>query len=94
MKKRDAATGGAPVPPSRGEPAFAVGTRVRTYATPTADADQVHETGVIVDDFGEVLGPHDHYGRDWALTKRWAIALDTGSLVFRDDSELEHERNR
>ncbi|MBJ8343011.1 hypothetical protein JGU71_29440 [Antrihabitans sp. YC3-6] len=75
--------------------AFAVGTRVRTSPSATADGMRsVEQTGVIVDDFGEVLAPHDQYGRDWALTKRWAVALDSGSLVFRDDDELEHEHAR
>lgn len=47
--------------------------------------------GVIVDDFSESLAAHDGYGRDWAITRRWAVALDGGSLIFRDDEDLEPE---
>ncbi|MFH5229551.1 hypothetical protein [Antrihabitans spumae] len=69
-----------------------VGARVRT-TTSHDDGDAHAEapefvSGVIVDDFGEVLTPHDHYGRDWARTKRWSIALDSGQLVFRHGEEL------
>jgi len=80
---------------SAGERArLTVGTRVRTYSSANSRgtaAQPASAAGVIVDDFGEALASHDHYGRDWALTKRWAIALDTGSLVFRNDNELERE---
>ncbi|WP_345349116.1 hypothetical protein [Rhodococcus olei] len=35
------------------------------------------------------------YGRDWAHPRRWAIALDDGHLIFRDnedlDDDLDHE---
>jgi len=44
---------------------------------------------VIVVDHGDVVVGGGHaYGRDWALPRRWAIALDDGSLVFRNDDEL------
>lgn len=86
--------GSGPADSSAGVPGLAVGTRVRTRASTegkkAAESPSI-EAGVIVDDFGEVLTPHDHYGRDWALSKRWAIALDSGSLVFRDDKDLELE---
>lgn len=92
MKTRSKGSG--PTDSSKGRPGLAVGTRVRTSNSTDSDkakaADSI-EAGVIVDDFGDVLAPHDHYGRDWALSKRWAIALDSGSLVFRDDKDLELE---
>ncbi|MFD6059607.1 hypothetical protein [Rhodococcus wratislaviensis] len=31
------------------------------------------------------------YGRDWALSRRWAIALDDGNLIFRDNEDLDDE---
>lgn len=86
--------GSGPTDSSGRRPGLAVGTRVRTHtsteAKKAAESPSI-EAGVIVDDFGDVLAPHDHYGRDWALSKRWAIALDSGSLVFRDDKDLELE---
>lgn len=76
------------------EPRFAVGTRVVCRmpldASSSTDA-ALYAAGVIVDDFGDVLVAHDSYGRDWAISKRWAVALDGGSLVFRDDDELDRE---
>jgi len=47
---------------------------------------------MIIEDHGDVVADSARsYGRDWALPRRWAIALDDGSLVFRDDDELEDE---
>ncbi|OAK53777.1 hypothetical protein [Rhodococcoides kyotonense] len=46
------------------------------------------EAGTIVEDFAESLCSGDALGRTWARPKRWAIALDSGTLVFADDSEL------
>lgn len=77
-----------------GRAALAVGTCVRTFSSANlrgAKAQSQIEQGVIVDDFGVAVAPHDRFGRDWALTKRWAKALDAGSLVFRDDDEIERE---
>jgi hypothetical protein len=31
------------------------------------------------------------YGRDWALSRRWAIALDDGNLIFRDNEDLDDD---
>ncbi|OZC73956.1 hypothetical protein CH251_12560 [Rhodococcus sp. 06-462-5] len=46
-------------------------------------------SGTIVEDFADSLIPGDRLGRDWAQPHRWAIALDTGVLVFVDDSDLD-----
>ncbi len=46
-------------------------------------------SGVVVADHGDVVTEGGAYGRDWALPRRWAIALDDGSLVFRNDDELD-----
>ncbi|OZC83983.1 hypothetical protein CH254_24180 [Rhodococcus sp. 06-412-2C] len=45
--------------------------------------------GTIVEDFADSLIPRDRLGRDWAQPHRWAIALDSGVLVFVDDSDLD-----
>ncbi len=70
----------------------AVGVRVSTRRTwgPGLVVDPgLLTSGVIVVDHGDVIGGGGHaYGRDWALPRRWAIALDDGSLVFRNDDEL------
>jgi hypothetical protein len=52
--------------------------------------------GTIVDDYADLVVPIEQLGRDWAPTHRWAIALDTGVLVFVDDdafldTELGHD---
>lgn len=94
MRRRSAGDSTGPTESVGEHVGLAVGTRVRTHPssnTGTATNQHPRESGIIVDDFGEVLATHDHYGRDWALTKRWAIALDSGSLVFRNDIELERE---
>ncbi|TXG92218.1 hypothetical protein DW322_21205 [Rhodococcus rhodnii] len=72
---------------------FAVGTRVRTRHSVDRDVapdDRPVTSGAIVDEFDDAGRlSDDEYGRDWAVTKRWAVALDDGPLVFRDDEELE-----
>ncbi|WP_407727544.1 hypothetical protein ACJEDT_25990 (plasmid) [Rhodococcoides fascians] len=46
-------------------------------------------TGTIVEDYADVVrAVDDDLGRDWARPHRWAVALDTGVLVFVDDDEL------
>ncbi|KAA0022261.1 hypothetical protein [Antrihabitans cavernicola] len=79
-------------PADRRPVAWSVGARVRTRHS--RDTDLAPEqwpvvSGVIVDDFGDGADPADsEYGRDWAHKRRWAIALDSGSLIFRNDAEL------
>lgn len=68
-----------------------VGTR-QTWISRLVGDPGLRKWGVIIADHGDVVascGPS--YGRDWALPRRWAIALDDGSLVFRNDDELEVE---
>jgi hypothetical protein len=46
-------------------------------------------TGTIVEDYADVVrAVDDDLGRDWARPHRWAVALDTGVLVFVDDDDL------
>jgi hypothetical protein len=43
------------------------------------------QSGVIIEDYSDLLEDTAHtYGRDWAIIRRYAIALDDGSLIFRD----------
>lgn len=74
---------------------LAVGSRVKTrHSTDPAVPEKKRplEAGKIVDEFGGVEKiDNDQYGRDWAVSKRWAVALDIGTLVFRDDVDLEAE---
>lgn len=45
--------------------------------------------GTIVEDFINVLSASNDLGRDWAQPRRWAVALETGVLVFVDDADLD-----
>ncbi|MFE5707837.1 hypothetical protein [Rhodococcus koreensis] len=80
---------------SKKKPEFSVGTRVKTRHSADhelAEKKWPLEVGVIVDDFAGVQDiSNDSYGRDWAVSRRWAIALDSGPLVFRNDDDLEPE---
>ena len=44
--------------------------------------------GTLVEDFADSLIPAEQLGREWAQPHRWAVALDTGVLVFADDSDV------
>jgi endonuclease/exonuclease/phosphatase family metal-dependent hydrolase len=63
----------------------AVDMRVRVY--PGADTES---RGVVVEDFGDTAG----HGVDIGSThiadpaRRWAVLLDTGSMVFVDTDDL------
>ncbi|QII07855.1 hypothetical protein BH93_22960 [Rhodococcoides fascians A25f] len=61
--------------------AHAVGDRVQ-LRTPDA-------AGVLVEDYA-TIGILDSAaaGREWALPRRWAVALDDGRLVFAADSDI------
>jgi len=50
--------------------------------------------GVIIEDYSDLLEDAAHtYGRDWAISRRYAIALalalDDGSLIFRDTNTID-----
>lgn len=67
---------------------FAVGGRVRVYP---GSSDE--RSGIIVDDFGDDAG----YGVDIGgqhianASRRWAITLDDGNLVFVDSFQLAND---
>jgi hypothetical protein len=64
---------------------IAVDTRVRVY--PGTDAE---DHGVVVEDFGEMpYSPVDIGGQHIAdAARRWAVVLDTGTVLFIDGDDL------
>ena len=61
---------------------IAVGSRVQTTESPP-------RTGVVVEDFGDLAGQEVIIDRDRiAQSRRWAVILDDGCLVFRDAHSL------
>ncbi|WP_415972580.1 hypothetical protein [Rhodococcus sp. 077-4] len=60
--------------------------KVRIHTTDDEAAQDAYESGAIVEDFG-VQTP-DTTSRDWAVARRWAVALDSGRLVFADNEDL------
>jgi hypothetical protein len=71
-----------------GEPQIAVDMRVRVY--PGTDAECL---GVVVDDYGESAGYAVDIGENHIAdpARRWAVQLDTGSLVFVDSDDVAPE---
>ena len=67
---------------------FEVNSRVRVY--PDTDAET---RGIVVEDFGEMTPQAVDIGdRHFAdPARRWAVLLDTGSLVFTDTDQLAPE---
>ncbi len=70
------------------EDVLAVGSRVR-IRVPGFDADgSVACTGVVIEDYADMIIDRGSVGRDWAPVQRWAIALDDGRLIFANDEDL------
>jgi hypothetical protein len=69
----------------KGDAPVAVIMRVRAY--PGTDAEG---RGVVVDDFGETAGYAVDIGSNRIAdpARRWAVMLDTGTLVFTDSDDL------
>ena len=67
---------------------FAIQMRVRVNRE---DSDDAH--GVIVEDYGDHAGYPVEVGRNHIVdaARRWAVLLDSGSLVFADDDHLSRE---
>ena len=63
----------------------AVDMRVRVY--PGTDAEG---RGIVVDDFGETAGYPVDIGENHIAdpARRWAVMLDTGTLVFTNSDQL------
>jgi hypothetical protein len=72
------------------EASFAVGRCVRVY--PGSSAERL---GVIVDDFGDSAGSAVVVGstRIAEPSRRWAVQLDDGGLVFADTADLAGTNN-
>lgn len=70
----------------KSEDVTAVGSRVR-IAVPGADVS-VTCTGVVIEDYADMVIDRGSVGRDWAPVQRWAIALDDGRLIFANDEDL------
>ncbi len=63
---------------------LAVNVRVRVYPGTNAES-----RGVVVEDFGELAGQAVDIGAHHIdPARRWAVQLDTGSLVFADTDQL------
>ncbi|MGB8406465.1 MAG: hypothetical protein WCE30_20610 [Mycobacterium sp.] len=65
--------------------AIAVGVRVRWQR-----ADRLDAIGVVIEDFDGYHGVAVHVGDDRIVgaARRWAVALDSGELIFADSDEL------
>lgn len=70
---------------TRGPADIAVGSRVRVHPDTETEAQ-----GVIVDDFGDTAGSAVDVGehRIAEAGRRWAVAMDSGTLVFADTADL------
>jgi hypothetical protein len=60
------------------------GVRVRVRAGSGARSAWV--SGVVVDDYADEATAGGH---EWAPVRRWAVAVDDGTLVFVDDGDIE-----
>lgn len=67
-------------------PDFAVGHRVRVF--PDTDHER---SGTVVDDFGDTSGHAVTVGHSRIAepSRRWAITLDDGNLIFADTHDLQ-----
>ncbi len=46
--------------------------------------DHERVTGRVVEDFADDVVSASELGRSWGIARRWAVALDSGRLVFVD----------
>lgn len=65
-----------------------VGSRVRVTAPGFDTEGNTVCTGVIIEDYADMVIDPGSVGRDWAPVHRWAIALDNGRLIFANDEDL------
>ncbi|MEU4058509.1 hypothetical protein G9U53_25190 [Rhodococcus sp. D-46] len=68
--------------------ATAVGSRVRITVSGSDASGTVACTGVVIEDYEDMVIDRGSVGRDWAPVHRWAIALDDGRLIFANDDDL------
>ena len=67
--------------------ATGVGSRVKV-TVPGPDSTGLAYTGVVIEDYANMVIDSESVGRNWAPVHRWAIALDDGRLIFADDEDL------
>lgn len=72
-----------PASESGPDPKRSVGDRITLYR------DGAASEGTLVEDYAGFRVLSGEVTRDWAPLRRWAIALDSGHLVFADDHELD-----
>ncbi|OZC41677.1 hypothetical protein CH286_26550 [Rhodococcus sp. WWJCD1] len=46
------------------------------------------DIGTLIEDYAEFTVDRKELNRTWAPVRRWAIALDSGTLAFADDVEI------
>lgn len=70
-----------------------VGSRVRVAVPDSTSSSQDNGTctGVVIEDYADMVIDTDSVGRDWGRVQRWAIALDDGRLIFANDDDLTAE---
>lgn len=69
---------------------LAVGAHVKVRYSSDAELSREQwpkESGVVKEDFGDQQATVSD--RDWALARRYAVALDDGRLVFVDPEDIE-----
>nr|WP_218680799.1 hypothetical protein [Rhodococcus qingshengii] len=64
-----------------------VGSRVKVTVPGPGSGGGAY-TGVVIEDYANMVIDSESVGRDWAPVHRWAIALDDGRLIFADDDDL------
>ncbi|WP_209448938.1 hypothetical protein [Rhodococcus qingshengii] len=67
--------------------ATGVGSRVKV-TVPGPGSGGTAYTGVVIEDYADMVIDSESVGRDWAPVHRWAIALDDGRLIFADDEDI------
>lgn len=65
-----------------------VGSRVHIKVRASDTDDVTTSTGVVIEDYQDLVIDRNSTGRDWAHVHRWAIALDDGRLIFANDEDL------
>lgn len=85
MDEDEEVNGARDIPGDTGDNRVAVNVRVCAY--PGTDAE-VH--GTVVEDFGDMVGHSVDVGENHIAdpARRWAVALDTGDLIFVDSDQL------
>ncbi|MDF2898773.1 MAG: hypothetical protein K0Q46_5559 [Rhodococcus erythropolis] len=67
---------------------ISVGSRVSVTASGIETEGSAVCTGVVIEDYEDMIIDSVSVGRDWAPVHRWAIALDDGRLIFANDEDL------